>query len=560
MKTPQTIHAQESPLRKVFGDDYRFRIPSYQRPYAWEREHVTALLDDLETARTELPDYFLGSIVLVSSPDGYQDVIDGQQRLTSLTLLISLISHLLPPEQADNLAPFLRQQGNPVMGLPTTYRLTVREQEQEFFEKHVQEPGGLESLLNTEPEKLREVERRIQDNAKALLERLQHVDAASLVDLATYIAQHAFLVVVRADQFETAYRIFTVMNDRGLELAASDILKATVVGKLDPSMREKYADIWEDSEEMLGRDAFSELFSHIRMIKLRKKATYSILKELQESVLPEYDPHRFIDDLVVPYGDLLYQVHAEAWKGGNAAGAINRLLRWLAEIDNFDWVPPTLRWMQKHQNDSDAVLSFLHRLDRLASSMHLRRVYVQPRIKRYGRVLDALEAGVDLLDRGGPLDLTGDERAHTLQVLEGQLYGLSGGVSRYVLMRLDACLTDSAAVWEHEVVSVEHVLPQSPPPDSEWSEWFTAEEREFWTHRLANLVPLNRRRNSAAQNYGFEKKKRQYFAVDGQASPFTLTNQVLHCDDWTPARLSARQETLVAKLVQLWGLDQDDEA
>lgn len=559
MANDQTIHASEWPVRKVFGSDFRFKIPSYQRPYAWEKQHVAALLEDLIEARDLLPDYFLGSIVLVTDPHGSHDVIDGQQRLTTLTILFAVIADLLPPGDAAHLRPFLMQEANPVQGLPATHRLTVREQEREFFERHVQEPDGLGRLFALDPATLGEVERRIRSNAHTLREILEKFDLQELVGLATYISQHAFLVVVRADQFETAYRIFTVMNDRGLELSASDILKAEVIGRLEDTERRRYAETWEATEEVLGRDSFSDLFSHVRMMELRRKATASILKELQENVVPKYAPREFIDDLVVPYGELLDRIQHASWPGDSpTVRAVNRHLAWLNDIDNFDWIAPLMRWMRLHETDVEAVLAFLCALDRLASSMYVRRVYVQPRVRRYGQLLDTIESGVDVL-ASSALNLDVAERRETLRVLDGDLYGMSGRVPRYVLKRLDAHLTGSGATWHHEVISIEHVLPQNPGADSEWTNWFDAGMRERWTDRLANLVPLNRGRNSAAQNYEFDRKKHEYFAVEGQAAPFVLTNQVLHLQAWTPDVLESRQRDLLAALATLWDLNDDHE-
>ena len=84
------ITGKEYPLLKIFSFDFEYHIPAYQRPYAWITEEAGILFDDLyEFYRTELSDnYFLGTIVLIKEEDKpYADVIDGQQRLTTLTIL-----------------------------------------------------------------------------------------------------------------------------------------------------------------------------------------------------------------------------------------------------------------------------------------------------------------------------------------------------------------------------------------------------------------------------------------------------------------------------------------
>ena len=120
---PADILGESHPLGKVFSSDYIFSIPFYQRPYAWTTEETEELLDDVlaflgddpETDATPVRDlrpYFLGSVVLVKRPhDPHAEVVDGQQRLTTLTLLFAQIRDLAPSdEERKHFAP-VRQRG-----------------------------------------------------------------------------------------------------------------------------------------------------------------------------------------------------------------------------------------------------------------------------------------------------------------------------------------------------------------------------------------------------------------------------------------------------------------
>ena len=92
-----------------------------------------------------------------------------------------------------------------------------------------------------------------------------------------------------------------------------------------------------------------------------------------------------------------------------------------------------------------------------------------------------------------------------------------------LLLRLDSLLADQGATYEHKLLSIEHVLPQSPAENSTWLTWFPdADARDLWTHRLANLVLLSRRKNAQAQNFDFDRKKEEYFQKKGVAT-FALT-------------------------------------
>jgi len=123
-----------------------------------------------------------------------------------------------------------------------------------------------------------------------------------------------------------------------------------------------------------------------------------------------------------------------------------------------------------------------------------------------------------------------------------------------LVLRLES-LVRAPGVHLQNAVSLEHVLPQTPPDGSDWLQWFPdANEREAWTHRLANLVPLDRNKNSSASNYDFAKKKDVYFKGKGTASPFVLTQEVRSESEWTPALLAERQRRLVDILRSHWGL------
>jgi hypothetical protein len=124
-----------------------------------------------------------------------------------------------------------------------------------------------------------------------------------------------------------------------------------------------------------------------------------------------------------------------------------------------------------------------------------------------------------------------------------------------ILLRLDELLSSGEARYDFPLITIEHVLPQTPPADSEWTDWWPSEEERIKNvHRLGNLVLLNRKQNAAAKNYDFEKKKRSYFATKNGGSPFVLTTQVLRESEWTPEVFSGRQTTLLKKLKDAWRL------
>src|SRR5579864_8577387 len=166
------IRGSEYPLKKIFSDDFVFTIPRYKRAYAWTTDQSEELFQDLlramdsyEKSIDDLPPYFLGSIVLIKEDDEPDaQVIDGQQRLTTLTMLLAALRSLIKSEYAEILTSFLCEKGNVIIGTPKRYRLRLRERDAQFFQQYIQNEGGIEELKVLQGTLSSESQRNIRDN------------------------------------------------------------------------------------------------------------------------------------------------------------------------------------------------------------------------------------------------------------------------------------------------------------------------------------------------------------------------------------------------------------
>jgi hypothetical protein len=559
--TGSRLQAAESTIGEILSDRYRFTIPRYQRPYAWTTDQAGEMFADLLSAAKcehKLEDsdpYFLGSIVLVKEEgDAGAEVVDGQQRLTTLMTLLSVIRLGVPDVYAASLQKRLFQQGDPIKGTLDQPRLTLRDRDQPFFEKQILDLGAVAQLDGVGLAPLTDSQRNLVQNAQLFRDRLAQLTEPECTRLVRFIDGYTYLVTVATQDFDSAYRIFTVLNERGLDLTHSDILKSEIIGTIPDEAQDAYTAVWEHEEEDLGRQGFSELFGHIRMIFAKTKARETILKEFRESVLSKYpDKRTFINTVLVPSSDAFEAITHGSYAAESGASEINHLLNALNMIDNTDWVPPAISFLSKNGGDDAAVLIFLRDLDRLAASMHIRRLDVSQRIERYGRLLKEIETGADLAAPASALQLDDGERQRTRQVLDGDIYPILR-LRMYVMRRLDEALSSGGVTHDYSIISVEHVLPQNPGASSTWRQTFTDEQRAVWTDRLANLVLLTRRKNSELGNREFSEKKIRYFTGGSGVSPFAVTTQVVTEESWTPEVLRRRQTAAVAALGELWRL------
>jgi hypothetical protein len=556
------LTAGEQPIAKVFSDDYVFTIPGYQRPYAWTSEQAGELLDDLRDAMngtgdvSQLPPYFLGSIVLVkdeSSPDA--EVVDGQQRLTTLTLLLAALRTALEGDRArKGLSKLILEEGDVISGTRNRYRLALRERDNAFFREYVQDEGGIAKLVELDG-KLPDSQGNLRENAKLLLDGTKALPDVERLRLAQFIATRCYLVMVCTPDLDSAYRIFDVLNSRGLNLAATDILKAKIIGQIAEDRRDAYTRKWEDVESELGREQFGNLFSHIRMIYRKTKPKGTLLKEFEEHV-PHAQPAAFVDDVLLPLASAYREIIDASYTSQAGAEAVNRCLEWLNRVEFTDWVAPALTFLAAHRNEPEQVRDFFAALERLVYAMLIAKWGVNERIERCSSLTSAIQSGADLTAEASPLLLANHEKKRVHEALDGPLYAThSARALATILLRLDAWLSSGGAHYDYPIISIEHVLPQNPQAGSEWLAWFPdMTERSDWVHRLGNLMLLSRRKNSAASNYTFDYKKNVYFRKNG-ISPFALTTEVLGHDEWKPEDVAAVHRERLETFEKMLGLE-----
>jgi hypothetical protein len=184
-----------------------------------------------------------------------------------------------------------------------------------------------------------------------------------------------------------------------------------------------------------------------------------------------------------------------------------------------------------------------------------RKAGVNERIERFSALTSAIEAGSDLSASTSALQLSPQEQHQTYAALSGPLYEThSPRALALLLLRLDHLMSDGSASYQHEVVSVEHVMPQQPAPNSQWASWVPDKAvHQLWVHRLGNLALLSRKKNSSASNRDFAWKKSAYFTKGGSTA-FALTTQVLQFADWTAEVMQQRQDNMLTTLETHWRL------
>jgi len=447
---------------------------------------------------------------------------------------------------------------DPLDDVPGHCHLTVGRKDIDFFRQNIQARGGLSAFLEPRPDigKWTDSRKRLWENAERLRSRLKDRSSSDQDRLAKYVVNNCYLVVVATTNRESAYRIFSVLNDRGLPLSPTDILKAEIIGRLPTDAEDRYSQKWEEIEDGLGRERFRDLFTHLRMIRLKSKLRRTLHEDFLENVLGTQPGDGFINGELAPSADV-YREILDTRVSVPEAPSWAACIEHLRHLDNFDWIPPAIAYLRSKPRDEHC-RRFFQDLERLAYFLFVTRAYQTQRNNRYAEVLKELDDGGDLAGDRSRLQLGRDEVEAFLQRLGQDIYSRGSRVMRPLLQKLDSTFLEphGGATYDRGITTVEHVLPQTPPEGSEWRQWFTDEEREEWTHKLANLVLLSRRRNTAASNRPFREKIDTYLLDKEGRTPFLLTQSIKDGSEWTPEVLKQRQRKLIGRLSAVWRLQE----
>lgn len=378
---PAEIEAKEVTVAKLFSPDFMFRIPIYQRPLSWESDNYDQLFEDIYDALINNENqYFLGSIILQSheSDENEYDLVDGQQRISALAILMAVIRDFTSKDKLrENLTSYLFQEEDEYKEIPKEMRILPWEDLKEMFEKYVYSPGGTKKFIEDfenkriEPKDTQDPLYHLYEAINIFSEKLQEKleDPEELDKYVKYLLNQVYLVYIKTKAFTSAFRLFNVLNTRGIPLVTSDILKSENIGEIrDQSDRLKYASIWRDIENNLGRDELENIIAFIRSIQLKEKAKLSIYEEYRKKIFVTDGLKRgkeFID-YVKEISDIYYDKILEGELNVDSNEIKNEYKNIITLLGRFvpfsDWIPPVLAYHHKFSSD-EHLLDFLKKLE-----------------------------------------------------------------------------------------------------------------------------------------------------------------------------------------------------
>ena len=553
---------------ELIGNGKTYRVPPYQRDYAWTQQEWEDLWNDVVELRGE-PDgrHYMGALVVQAHGDREFFVIDGQQRLATISLLaLAVIDKLrrMADEAADEernreRATELRNrfigEKDPA-SLVESSRLRLNEVDDPFYQDYLVQlrpplnPRGLPRsnalLWNCYRYFAKQID-ELEVEADSAGEEIAKI-------LSETVARRLLFILITVDDELNAYTLFETLNARGLELTTTDLLKNYFFSKVRAGTDiESLKRRWQTLIATVTQERFPDFLRYHLLCEHPKIRRQRLFKMVRNRVRTPDETFAFLTAL---------EARAELFAA-------------LTDVNHGYWIDrPTARPFVRELNlfrarqmtpvffaawgrfsDDDFV-----RLLKLAAVIAFRYSVVSglnPNLLE--RVCHfAAKAVIDgQADRPGAVfaqlrsiyvddDRFGSDFARWTVGTRGQ----RGRIARYVLARLEANAGERAVDPETDPGTVEHVLPENPA--GEWAAVFPPDRWEAVVDRLGNLTLLERTLNRDVGNAAYPAKRAAY-----ESSLYALTREVadLAPEEWTPALLEERQRRLAARAVRLWRAD-----
>ncbi|GHP85622.1 hypothetical protein VN0246_06790 [Helicobacter pylori] len=578
------IESKDLCLRDIFsGGKFYYQIPIYQRPYQWGKEQCEELLNDLfenyEDDRES--DYFCGSLVLIEiredSKAKFYDIVDGQQRLSTFILLAKVLDTLYYSDSDRlvsedlNYKEYLQESWNDrhenrekKKRKRLDFDLVGSSAKKDFqdalsFFDNLDASKGENSKSN-DPSKSKN---NYLKNAICLRNYLIEKDIKDINDFIEWLYSNVKFITITCPGTDMALRIFNVLNARGLPLHATDIFKGELLKELTEEKEQKeLATYWENLRQkcldngFAMETLFSQYLEYLDPVTSKEKMEKRLVTWFNNLNKPPLEYLKGVEDFCNAYCEMLEMQ--------------DRYAHLLSYKEDDDWRVMLCASLLHGYGESDIealkeLLVKFYYQDWVAGQTK------STRSQTCCNIINALKEKKNIDDIISIVKKYLDEKNITQDfkrnLQDSNLYTKFYFTSKTpkknswlkpILILVEYFMSDDPKpkrIQMDKNLHVEHILPQKPTLSSQWAKDFSEEERERYTHSLADLTLLGGKKNTTASNRDFKDKKKIYMGEEIRLNKkktfkmMTCYNMTIdiahHYTEWTPKSLEKREKELI---------------
>lgn len=537
-----------------FINDNNLKVPSYQRPYSWTDDNIQALFTDIDEAGDN--EYFIGNIVV--KKDGKKlEIIDGQQRIATLFIFYAALRDFLKAK-GDEGHLNIESEYIAKKNLRTKEiepKLELGTNDNSFFREYIVE-GKRKNI-----DKKRESNARIVAASKICqnlinkLYQLNNNNFERLFDLVDYLSKNLRVIIVTVSNENNAFTIFETLNDRGIELSKTDLIKNLLFNKAGERINEAIQK-WEKftgAIEYAARE--KEILEFIRYQWSSKKGLTrekELFSQIKDSIKNSNKAITYIGELENDTNLYLALINPEhtLWNDGYSPHCSDYVNTFLA-LQVFQ-NRPLLLAILRHMSKGDVSKAF-----KLVSSWSVRNL-----------ITGTISAGTLEREFSNQAMMLSNSTIRTLSTFRKSIQNLvptdlnfkdafaiasvsKSPLARYYLSEIEKIYQttkEKQTSRNTELVNLEHILPEKPDFSKHWNTW-TEEDHISYYKRLGNLTLLDKIVNSEQKSASFKEKLPYY-----KKSEIHITKNLKKYTTWNKEQILERQKEFAEKALAIWNL------
>ncbi|WP_159991241.1 DUF262 domain-containing protein [Pelistega ratti] len=556
---------ENNTLRKLIGNGLIYKIPRFQRDYSWETEQWEDLWADIMSIieDTDHPAHYMGYLVLQSTDDKSFEVIDGQQRLTTTTIIIlAILKNLQDLIDAGNDIQANTQRLNQIRQTYIGYldpvtlisrpKLTLNRNNNDYFQNYLVPLGHLPQRgLRASEHLLRKAFEWFYQKVNQYLEKERGNEGPRLAQLVEYISDNLFFTVITVSNELNAYKVFETLNSRGVRLSSTDLLKNYLFSILDKNQDNTHElqnleTRWENIVNRLQSEKFpdflriywnsrykftrhTELFKVIRHHIKDREAVFNLIRGIEE--------------------DLDTYLALSSPEGSNWSLNDKRLIHTLKLFRVRQ--PFSLLLSAKRYLETDDFSTLLRAVVIISFRYSIIGSYSPTDLEHtYHHVVQQINQGKansihKILNLLKPVYINDDRfsKDFTEKVIKNTR------LARFILCELEYYTSQAELDFTSDTFNIEHILPQNAPDG--WG-GFNHEEINTLTYRLGNMVLLSSNTNRDVGVLEYTQKRELL-----KQSHFSLTHKLAEqYAEWTPQTITAWQRQLAKQAKTIWRIAQ----
>jgi uncharacterized protein with ParB-like and HNH nuclease domain len=563
-------------IAQFFTGDARYIVPKYQRSFAWGPDEIEELWEDISSAVERGGDYFIGTIVLHKKQSGPQEIIDGQQRLTCISMIFSAVRNVFLSARDDRAQQlFISFLGAKDFSrdAPVNSKLVLNEVNKETYMQYVLESKNLEEIDNALKSKsLHESNRMLLKAYHYYLSKISSEVASKGTDLDDFIVplidclrNSVKSITIPVTSEEDANLFFESLNARGKELAVSDLVKNRLYLEAGNQVI-RAQQLWEQMEIHLARRPIPEYLRHYWIAKkidakgfnVREKQLYQMIS--QDVQGKQAATLKLLTDLASSAEDYARISDYNLWPDEDAYDMnFEETLNALRLFRVTQCNPILLNAIQHFISSRDIAYVF-----RIVSNFSYRYFIIGNQSPgNLERISNGIAAGVRTGEYSTPKDVADAFRAINPDAnfrADFELAVLSKTrvkIARYTLSQLTNSMSkQSSRVGCEQIanpnakqVTLEHVLPQNPKPT--WKAAFSKDvDPDEYIYRIGNLTLLTAKVNRDASNASFTDKQKNAL----NDSNLAINQQFKDIKKWGVQEIEQRQTQLAKVALDVWRL------